>query len=387
MAVKYDYCIVGAGLSGMVMAERLTAAGKSVVIVEKRGHIGGNCHDEPDVNGVLYHVYGPHYFRTNLPHVRDFLSRFTDWQLAEYRIKAYAKDRLWSFPVNLVTFEQLLGRPSTSEEFGQWLEERRVKIDTPANSEEVVLSQVGREFYELFFEGYTLKQWKRHPRELSPSVCGRIPMRLNRDERYFSDSFQAMPRQGYAAMFNRMLESCGKRATLFLNTDFTAVRNELSFDRLIYTGPVDAYFDHRFGPLPWRSLHFEPHSLRSEELADRREQAGKSGFWQSAVQVNYPNEHEYTRTVEVKHVTGQQTPHTNVVYEYPRDFEPGAEPYYPIPSEDSAKVYARYAELAAKERSVLFLGRLATYKYLNMDQVVDTALREAERLIGGVTTY
>lgn len=384
--LSYDYCIVGAGLSGMVMAERLTAAGKRVAIVEKRGHIGGNCHDEPDMNGVLYHVYGPHYFRTSLPNVREYLSRFTEWQSAEYRIKAWTHGRLWSFPVNLLTFEQLMGRTCTSEEFAQWLEHHRIQIDSPANSEDVVLSQIGREFYELFFEGYTLKQWKRHPRDLSPSVCGRIPMRLDRDDRYFSDTFQAMPKNGYAAMFNRMLDACGNQATLFLGTDFNSLKNEISFERLIYTGPVDAYFNFRYGPLPWRSLRFELRSLQSKDLATHLEEGLKPGFWQCAVQVNYPNEHEYTRTVEVKHVTGQQTPHTNVVYEYPQDFGPGEEPYYPVPSEDSSKLYANYAKLAAKEQKVLFLGRLATYKYLNMDQVVDAALHEAGKLINGITT-
>lgn len=382
MTTHYDYCIVGAGLSGLVMAERLVASGKRVVIVEKRSHIGGNCHDQPDINGVLYHTYGPHYFRTNREHVRNYLSRFTDWLPAKYHIKVYARGQLWSFPVNLETFEQWLGRSSTSEEFAAWLDEQRVPVITPENSEQVVLSQVGREFYELFFEGYTLKQWKLHPRDLAASVCGRIPMRLTRDSRYFSESFQAMPKDGYSAMFNRILEICGTGVTLLCDTDFQRIDKKLHYDRLIYTGPVDVYFDFRFGALPWRSLHFELLSLRSSELAKETNHNKKHGFWQSAVQINHPeSQNAYTRTVEVKHVTGQCTPHTNVVFEYPKDFSQNSEPYYPIPNDQSKSLYENYKNLAKNERDVLFLGRLATYRYLNMDQVVDEALAAARELV------
>ncbi len=370
-----DYCIVGAGLSGMVLAERLTSLGRRVLLVDRRGHLGGNCYDAPDSNGVLYHVYGPHYFRTSLPHVRAYLSRFTGWRPVEYRVKAFARGRLWSFPVNLATYEQLVGHAASPQEFAAWIEEHRIPVEHPANSEEVILAHMGRELYELFFEGYSLKQWQRHPRQLDPSICARIPMRLERDDRYFSDSFQAMPEDGYSALFARLRAACGDLAEVILDTDFLAERRRLRYRHLIYTGPIDAYFDYAEGELPWRSLRFELREYRAGELKQREAWAGRPGFWQPAVQVNYTDAQDYTRTVEVKHVTGQITPHSNVVFEYPTDFVRGAEPYYPVPGRESAELYGRYAALAAAEKNVLFLGRLANYQYLNMDQVVDKALQ------------
>ena len=377
-----DYCIAGAGLSGMVLAERLTAAGKSVLIVERRNHIGGNCYDAHDANGVLYHVYGPHYFRTGQPGVRAYLSRFTGWLPASYRVKAMARGRLWSFPVNLATFEELVGHPASPREFAAWIEEHRVPVREPANSEEVILSKVGRDLYELFFEGYSLKQWKRHPRDLDPSICARIPIRLEYDDRYFSDPFQAMPEQGYTAMFERMLEACGDRAEIIYGVDFLKERKRLRFRHLIYTGPLDEYFGFSEGELPWRSLRFEPRSYTARDLAGRLPYAGRAGFWQPVVQVNYTDDHAYTRTVEAKHVTGQDTPHTNVMFEYPADFSRGAEPYYPVPGRESAMLAERYAGLAAQERDTVFLGRLAQYQYLNMDQVVHNALECFKTMMG-----
>jgi len=374
------FLIIGAGFSGLVLAERLSSQlGAKCTIVEKRDHIGGNAQDEYDAAGVLVHKYGPHYFRTNSPRIREYLSRFTEWHQVDYRILSYSDARYWNFPINLNTFEQFLGRESTTEEFESWLEEKRVPIENPANSEEVIISQVGWELYEKFFKNYTLKQWKKHPRELDTSVCGRIPIRTNRDDRYLREEFQALPKEGYHRMFERMLEA-SPGGEVLLNTDYREVVGSIPHDHLIYTGSIDDYFDCCFGPLPYRSLRFENESFNAEQLVKREPIAGKPGFWQPAMQVNYPNEEEYTRIVEIKHATGQQCSNTTIVREYPDDYEAGKEAYYPIPTPETAELYRRYAEKAAELTNVSFIGRLATYRYYNMDQVVGMALAEFEKL-------
>ena len=374
------FLIIGAGFSGLVLAERLSSQlGAKCTIVEKRDHIGGNAQDEYDAAGVLVHKYGPHYFRTNSPRIREYLSRFTEWHQVDYRILSYSDGRYWNFPINLNTFEQLLGRESTTEEFESWLEERRIPIENPANSEEVIISQVGWELYEKFFKNYTLKQWKKHPRELDASVCGRIPIRTNRDDRYLKEEFQALPKEGYHRMFERMLEA-SPDVEVRLNTDYREVVGSIPHDHLITTGPIDEYFDCCFGPLPYRSLRFENEAFSAEQLVEREVIAGKPGFWQPAMQVNYPNEEEYTRIVEIKHATGQECSNTTIVREYPDDYEAGKEAYYPIPTPENSALYQKYAEKAAELTNVSFVGRLATYRYYNMDQVVGMALAEFEKL-------
>lgn len=379
--IKTDYLIVGAGFAGLVLAERLaTQLGKTCLIVEKRAHIGGNCHDHYDDHGVLIHTYGPHYFRTNSPRIRDYLSRFTAWHPVDYTIKSYAEGRYWSFPVNLNTFEELIGRPSTSEEFEAWLARERVPVAEPKNSEDVIVSQIGWDLYRKFFLGYTLKQWKRHPRDLDTSVCGRIPIRTNRDNRYLREDFQALPAAGYTRMFERMLAAAGGKARVLLKTDYRELLPHVDYGHLIYTGPIDEYYDHCYGALPYRSLRFEAESFTAEQLRGREAVSGKPGFWQPAMQVNYPNDHDFTRIVEVKHATGQQCANTTIVREYPEDYGPGREAYYPIPNAESAALYRRYADRAEQEARVSFVGRLATYRYYNMDQIVGMALAEFERL-------
>lgn len=381
MPLEFDFLIVGAGFAGLVLAERLTTQlGRTCLIVEKRDHIGGNSQDEYDDAGVLIHKYGPHYFRTNSPRIREYLSRFTDWHHVEYKILSYSDGRYWNFPINLNTFEQLIGRPSSSEEFEAWLAEKRVPIAEPANSEEVIISQVGWELYEKFFKGYTLKQWRLHPRELDASVCGRIPIRTNRDDRYLREEFQALPKAGYHRMFQRMLAATHPHASVLLKTDYRDLLPHVRFQHMIYSGPIDEYFDYRFGALPYRSLRFEFESFSPGSLTNREAISGKRGFWQPAMQVNYPNDHEFTRIVEVKHATGQRCEPTTIVREYPDDFGPGKEPYYPIPAPAAKVLYGRYEELAQREPRVSFVGRLATYRYYNMDQVVGMALAEFDRL-------
>ena len=364
--MTWDYLIVGAGFAGAVLAERLASQrGATCLIIDRRPHIAGNAYDHCDAAGIRLHHYGPHYFRTNSDRIVAYLSQFTEWHPVDYKILSSIGGRLWQFPINLNTFEQLLGRPSTSEEMERTLAEWRVPIESPKNSEEVIISQVGRRFYEMFFKNYTRKQWNRDPSELDPSVCGRIPIRTNRDDRFLSEKFQALPTEGYTALFRRMLNH--PKIEVRLNTDYREARKHIRFRHLIYTGPVDEYFEHCFGPLPYRSLRFEPETLPQE-------------FFQSAMQVNYPNEHDFTRIIEIKHATGQKLPATTIIREYPQDFGPGREPYYPIPAPDARALHALYAERAAIEPNVSFVGRLATYRYYNMDQVVGMALAEFERL-------
>jgi len=364
---EVDYLIVGAGFAGAVLAERLAEeAGKQCLVVDRRGHIGGNAHDHYDAAGVLLHTYGPHYFRTNSDRIVAYLSRFTDWHPVEYKILSYTDGRYWQFPINLNTFEQLLGRPSTTEEMEKTLAEWRVAIENPANSEEVIVAQVGWKLYEKFFKNYTRKQWRRDPKELDASVCGRIPVRTNRDDRYLSEKFQALPKDGYTRLFEKMLHH--PRIELRLNTDYRTLQQEVKYGHMIYTGAIDEFYDYCYGALPYRSLRFEPETLAQE-------------YFQPAMQVNYPNEGDYTRIVELKHATGQKLPVTTIVREYPEDFGPGREPYYPIPAPDARALYEQYRERAEKEGRVSFVGRLATYRYYNMDQVIGMALAEFDRLM------
>ena len=364
--MTWDYLIVGAGFAGSVLAERLASQrGATCLVIDRRDHIGGNAHDRHDAAGVLIHPYGPHYFRTNSDRIVEYLSQFTEWHRVDYKILSWTHGRYWQFPINLNTFEQLLERPSTTEEMEATLAQWRVPFAQPKNSEEVILSQVGERLYDMFFKGYTRKQWHRDPRELDPSVCGRIPIRTNRDDRYLSEKFQALPAAGYTPMFQKMLAH--PKIEIRLRTDYREARALARYRHLIFTGPIDEYFDHCFGPLPYRSLRFEPETLAQE-------------FHQPAMQVNYPNDHDYTRIVEIKHATGQRIPVTTIVREYPQDFATGREPYYPIPAPAPRALYERYAARAAQEPGVSFVGRLATYRYYNMDQIVGMALAEFERL-------
>jgi len=366
MKTNVDFLIAGAGFAGAVLAERLASqCGAKCLVVDKRDHLGGNAHDRYDAAGVLIHQYGPHYFRSNSQRIVDYLGQFTAWHPVEYQILSWAEGRYWPFPINLNTFEQLIGRESTSEEMERTLAEWRVPIAEPKNSEEVIVSQVGWKLYEMFFKNYTRKQWRRDPAELDASVCGRIPVRTNRDNRYLSESFQALPKEGYTAMFERILDH--PDIELRLNTDYRELLPHVEFRHLIYTGAIDEFFDFCHGPLPYRSLRFEPETLQQE-------------VFQPAMQVNYPNDEEFTRIVEIKHATGQKLPVTTIVREYPENYAPGREAYYPIPAPDARELYEKYRALGEARTDVSFVGRLATYRYYNMDQVVGMALTEFEKL-------
>lgn len=362
-----DLLIAGAGPVGCVIAERAaTQLGWTSLIVEKREHIAGNCYDREHESGVLIHLYGPHYFRTDNEMLLGYLSQFTEWVEGRYVVKSQVRGELFPFPINLDTLEQFFGRSFTAEEAESFLEEIREKIDEPKNSEDFVLSRVGRELYEAFYLGYTLKQWERHPRELAPSVCGRIPVRLNRDHRYVGQRFQVTPKEGFTKMFERMIAH--PNISVALGADFLDVRNRLKPRRAtVYCGPIDAYFDYVYGKLPWRSLHFA-FETRPVEYA------------QPCVQINYPDEHDYTRTVEIKHVTQQKHDKTVISYEYPRA---EGDPYYPVPAGHNQALYEKYkarAEAETREKHVYFAGRLAQYTYMNTDQAIETALSTFEKI-------
>ena len=355
----YDVVVVGAGFAGSVVAERLASvAGKRVLVLDRRPHIGGNAYDEPDEAGILIHRYGPHIFHTNAAEIFDYLSRFTAWRPYEHRVLACVRNTLVPIPINRTTLNRLFDAGLTGEdEVETFYASRAEDGPTPRTSEDVVVRRVGRELYELFFRGYTRKQWGLDPSALDASVTARVPARTNDDDRYFTDRYQAMPADGYTAMFERILDHPGIEVRT--GVDFHAIRDQLDFGQLVYTGPVDAYFDHRFGPLPYRSLRFEFETLPIDR-------------YQATGTVNFPDEEvPYTRISEFKHLTGQAHDSTTIVREYP---ESGGDPYYPIPRPENRELYERYEALAATLPDVHFLGRLGTYKYYNMDQVVGQAL-------------
>jgi UDP-galactopyranose mutase len=367
--MKCDVLIVGAGFAGMVLAERLGHAGKRCIIVDKRSHIGGNAYDYYDDASVLVHKYGPHLFHTNSDRIFEYLSRFTKWIPAKYEASSFARGRLFSFPINLKTYEQLVGRTSTTQDMEAHLAKVRVPIEHPKNSEEAIISQVGWELYETFYKGYVTKMWGCSAKDLDASVCQRLPIRTTRDALYFNDKHQCMPAEGYTKMFYSMLPC---NSELILGADYKDAIHLRSFKHTVYTGPIDQFFGCVHGPLPYRSLRFEHTSMRPSML--------RGGFWQSTTSVSYPSESvPYTRDIEIKHATSQFCPNSTIVREFPQDGV-GNEPYYPIPNPASAALYAKYKARADATHGVTFVGRLARYQYLNMDQVVGMALAEFAKL-------
>jgi UDP-galactopyranose mutase len=359
----FDYLIVGAGFAGSVIAERLaTVAGKSVLLVDRRSHIGGNAFDHYNEHGILVHRYGPHIFHTNSLEVFEYLSQFTEWRPYEHHVLASVDGQLLPMPINLDTLNRLYGLNMNSFEAAKFLASLAEPREQLKTSEDVVVSRIGRELYEKFFRNYTRKQWNMDPSELAAAVAARVPVRTNRDNRYFTDTYQAMPLHGYTRMFENMLDH--PRIKILLNADFREVQRDIPYRNLIYTGPVDEFFDCRYGKLPYRSLQFKHETMHRQ-------------VFQPEAVVNYPNEHAYTRITEFKYLTGQEHPKTSIVYEYP---QADGDPYYPIPRAENDALYKRYKALADQTKGVHFVGRLATYKYYNMDQVVGQSLALFKRL-------
>jgi UDP-galactopyranose mutase len=362
----FDYLIIGAGFSGSVLAERLASQlDASVLLVDRRPHIGGNAYDFYNNEGILVHKYGPHIFHTNAKKVFDYLSQFTEWRPYEHRVQSSVDGQLVPMPINVDTLNKLYGLNLTCMQVDEFLKAVAEPKEQIVTSEDVVLSRVGRDLYEKFFRNYTKKQWDLDPSELDASVAARVPVRTSRDDRYFTDRYQAMPLNGYTRMFEKMLDHPNIR--IMLNTDYREVKDEISFRELIFTGPIDEYFDYCYGKLPYRSLQFK-HETHNREV------------FQQAPVINYPNEHPYTRITEFKYLTGQEHAKTSIVYEYPCA---EGDPYYPVPQPKNAELYQQYKALADMVQDVHFAGRLGTYKYYNMDQVVAQALTLFDKLKSG----
>ncbi len=361
----FDYLIVGAGFAGAVVAERMARGyGKKVMLVDRRPHIGGNAYDRLNDDGIRIHQYGPHIFHTNARDVFEYLSQFTAWRPYEHRVLANVDGVLVPVPINVDTVNRLYNltlTPETIEAYFESVAESRLPVRT---SEDVVVNRVGRDLYEKLFRNYTRKQWGLDPSELDAQVTARIPVRTNRDDRYFGDTYQSMPLNGYTEMFENMLDH--PNITVVLGTDYRDLPGSVKYREMVYTGPVDEFFSCRFGKLPYRSLEFRHETLDREQL-------------QPVAVINYPNDHDYTRVTEFKHLTGQAHAKTSVVYEYPKS---EGDPYYPIPRGENAALYKKYADLAETYPDTHFVGRLATYKYYNMDQVVAQSLTLCARLLG-----
>ena len=367
---SYDLLVVGAGYAGSVVAERMaTRCGRRSLVIDRRPHIAGNAYDELDEHGVLVHRYGPHIFHTNAPHIVEYLSQFTDWQPYEHRVLAQVDGQLLPMPINRDTVNRLYGLDlRTEDDVEAFYAERAEPVELIKTSEDAVVAKVGRDLYEKFFRGYTRKQWERDPSELHASVCARIPLRTNTDDRYFTDMHQAMPAAGYTAMFERILDH--PLIDVRLETSYEDVRDEVEYEHLVYTGPIDRFFDFRFGALPYRSLEWE---LKTEPTPD-------GGLVQPTGSINFPSpEVPYTRTTEFRHLSGQSPHHASTIaVEFPRS---EGDPYYPIPRDDTRELYRKYEALGAELSDVTFVGRLARYQYLNMDQVIGQALSTFERMV------
>lgn len=352
----FDYLIVGAGFAGSVLAERLASQGNKILIIDQREHIGGNAYDYYNNDGLLIHKYGPHIFHTNSKEVFEYLGQFTEWRTYEHHVLASVDGQLVPVPINLNTINKLYGLNLCSAEAEVFFNDKAVKIDRLRTSEDVVVSKVGKELYEKFFRGYTRKMWDLDPSELDAAVTARVPARTNKDDRYFTDLYQAMPLHGYTKMFSRMLSH--PNIKIMMNAAYSEIRDVIPHKTLIYTGPIDAYFDYCYGKLPYRSIEFKFETIDAE-------------YFQSTGTVNYPNDQAFTRITDFKHVTGQKHPKTTIVYEFPKA---EGDPYYPVPRPENAALYKRYQKLAETHPNVYFTGRLATYKYYNMDQVVAQSL-------------
>lgn len=358
-----DFLVVGCGLAGMTTARILADYGCRILIIDKRDHIGGNIYDYYNNDGILIHKYGPHIFHTNNERVWTFISRFTKWRNYQHKVLAYINGRYVPLPININTINLLYHKHYNTDTIEEFFNQVKINIKEINNSKDVIISQVGEELYQLFFEKYTKKQWGLYPNELNKEVTGRIPVRRNYDNRYFTDIHQGIPLNGYTKMAQEMLHH--SNITVLLNTNYLAIKNQIKCRKIIFTGCIDDYFDNIYGRLSYRSLHFE------EETYDKE-------FYQKAGVVNYPNDFPFTRITEYKYLTGQKCHKTTIVKEFPCA---AGEPYYPIPRDENQRLYKKYRKIDT-EGNVFFAGRLGTYSYLNMDEVIVQAMDLCKILSG-----
>ncbi|MEW9669195.1 UDP-galactopyranose mutase [Ammoniphilus sp. 3BR4] len=364
--MKVDWIIVGAGFTGATLAERIASQlDQKVLVVERRDHIGGNSYDCFNEDGILIHKYGSHTFHTNSLLVWNYLSTFTKWRPYFHQVLVVADGKKVPIPFNLNSLYNLFPKKYAEKleslligHYGFGIKVPILKLRENANRD---LNFLADYIYQKVFYRYTLKHWELKPEELDPSVTARVPVYISRDNRYFQDTYQGIPMHGYTALFSKMLKH--RNIKVLLNTDYREIIDQISFKRMIYTGPIDAFFDYRHGTLPYRSLNFDYHTLNQE-------------YYQEVGTINYPNEYKFTRILEQKHLTGQLSPKTTVTFVYPEPHNLGKnEPYYPIPRAENRLLYNLYANEAEQiKEKVLFAGRLADYKYYNMDQAVARAL-------------
>ncbi|MDF9296662.1 UDP-galactopyranose mutase [Geobacillus stearothermophilus] len=380
----FDYVIIGTGFAGSVLAERIaTQLNKKVLMIEKRNHIGGNAYDSYDSQGILIHNYGPHIFHTKVKKVWDYLSNFTEWHLYHHKVLGVIDGQKVPIPFNLNSINQVFPKNLAErlekkliENFGY---NKKVPILKLREVEDTDLKFLADYIYEKVFLGYTTKQWGVTPEELDPSVTGRVPVYISRDDRYFQDPYQGMPKEGYTKLFERMLDH--ENIKILLNTDYKEVlrfnfeTGEASLfgqkfgGKIIYTGPIDYFFDYKFGQLPYRSLNFVFEQFNQEQV-------------QEVGTINYPNDYNFTRITEFKHLTNQTSDKTTIVKEFSQEYIPGENiPYYPIKNENNLELYRLYKEEARKYDNLIFIGRLAEYQYYDMDMVVAKALRVFEEKI------
>lgn len=364
--MKFKYVVVGAGLAGLTIAERIAnILNEKVLIIEKRGHIGGNVYDSYNEDGILIHNYGPHIFHTNDTEVYEYLSQFTQWNNYWHRVLSYVDGNLVPMPISVETINKLYNLNLSCDEVEDYLRENAVKVDQVTTSKDVAISKVGIDIYEKMFMNYTKKQWGIDPSQLDTSVISRIPVRTNRDTRYFADKYQGMPKHGYTKLCEKM--ATNPNIKILLNTDYKEVIDDIGFDKLIYTGPTDYFYDYEFGKLSYRSIDFKFETYDQES------------FQESSV-VNYPNDYDFTRITEFKKLTSQKHDKTVILKEYPSSV---GEPYYPFPTKEHKEHFQKYEQKMKNEKDVIFLGRLAEYRYYNMDAVVRSALDVFQEKLNG----
>lgn len=364
--MRYDCVIVGAGLAGATSARLLAEAGFSVIVVEAKRHIAGQCYDYKDDSEITIHKYGPHIFHTRKKEVWDFVNRFSDFSDYQHRVQSYSEGQYYKFPINRETVNSVFGVNLKSDEVPLFLKQQvENSIFDPSlkSFRDVVVSQVGERLYKMFFESYTYKQWSCDPSDLSGTLAGRIPIRFNTDDRYFNDPYQGMPVRGYTTMVTNMLDH--EKIHLMLGCDYFSIKDQINFSKvLIYTGLLDRFFDYQYGQLQYRSVDIRLKTLEMQS------------YLPVAV-VNYPNDYDWTRITEFKKLTGEESPRkTTICYEYPKE---KGDPFYTVPTEENLQkrmLYMSEVEKLEKLNNYLFIGRLAEYQYYNMDRVIEVAMNK-----------